>query len=305
MFDQLGSLNSIRVFEAAARLGSFKAAAEELHLTPTAVSHQIRNLEAQLETVLFERRTRAVYLTEAGERLAEAARHSLQILADAIEDISGQPGALVINTTSAFASLWLVPRLQGFYRTHPDLRVVVQTDEGLVNLKRDRRVDLAIRYGLPPQESGAELLAREAFGLYGNADCIERFVRGEPVTLFETQWMNRKLPPVTAEQWFQEFAPGTKIPAKCCYDQELHVLQAALAGQGLAFLSNLLVGSTVERGWLQPYRGECRLPGLAYYLLTTGREGRARVGWFRSWLQNVLRGSAEPGENSPPDPFAL
>lgn len=294
MYGGLSNLNSIRVFEAAARLGSFKAAAEELHITPTAVSHQIRNLEAQLGTALFERRTRGVHLTGAGRRLADAARLSLQTLAGAIEDIAGQPETLTINTTSAFASLWLVPRLQGFYRAHPDLRVVVQTDERLVDLQRDRRVDVAIRYGLPPVESGAELLLREEFGIYGTADCIALLEKGRPITLFETQWKSHSLPAVTAEQWWQRFMPRRKMPAQYRFDQEIHVIQAALAGQGLAFVSNLLAGSAVQHGWLCPYREDCRLPGFAYYLLSGGAEQRTKVGLFRSWLQNALPTTPTP-----------
>jgi len=301
MYGGLSNLNSIRVFEAAARQGSFKVAAEELHLTPTAVSHQIRNLEAQLGTALFERRTRAVHLTGAGRRLADAARLSLQTLADAIKEIAGQPETLTINTTSAFASLWLVPRLQGFYRAHPDLRVVVQTDERLVDLKRDRRVDVAIRYGRPPAEGVAELLLSEEFGIYGTADGIARLEKGRSITLFETRWKSRSLPAVTAEQWWQRFMPRRKMPAQYSYDQEMHVIQAALAGQGLAFVSNLLVESAVQHGWLRPYRGESRLPGFAYYLLGGGGERRTKVQLFRAWLQNALSASPAEADHQAPE----
>ncbi|SHF19358.1 DNA-binding transcriptional regulator, LysR family [Microbulbifer donghaiensis] len=293
MYDRLSNLNSIRVFEAAARLGSFKDAAGELHITPTAVSHQIRNLEAQLDTALFERRTRAVYLTAAGRQLADAARLSLQTLADAIEEISGQPKVLTVNTTSAFAALWLAPRLQDFYRGHPQLRVVVQTDEQLVDLQRDRRVDIAIRYGLPPAEGGAELLLREDFGIYGTADSLAKLEKGRPITLFETQWKSRSLPAVTAEQWWRRFMPRRKMPAQYRFDQEMYVIQAALAGQGLAFVSNLLADSAVQQGWLRRYRGSCRLPGFGYYLLCGDRGQQQKVEAFRSWLKNDL--PAAPG----------
>lgn len=295
MFDRPGSLNSIRVFESAARRGSFKEAAEELHITPTAVSHQIRNLEAQLDVALFERRTRAVFLTEAGTRLADAARLSLQTLADAVEEISGRPGTLTINTTSAFATLWLVPRLPSFYRSCPDLRVVVQSDERLVDLKRERQVDIAIRYGRPPGEGGAEPLLRENFGLYGSADCLARLQKGESVPLFETRWQNRRLPPVTAAQWLERFAPHGEKVEIYHYDQELQVIQAALVGQGLAFASELLVESAVRRGWLRPYRRGCQLRGFGYYLLTADRDRRPKVARFGTWLKEQLSAVAGDG----------
>lgn len=300
MLERLGSLNGIRVFEAAARRGSFKGAAEELHITPTAVSHQIRKLEAQLDTALFERRTRAVVLTEAGARLADAARLSLQTLADAVEEICGRPDTLTINTTSAFATLWLVPRLPSFYRACPDLRLVVQSDERPLDLERERQVDIAIRYGRPPQEAGAEPLLRETFGLYGSADCLARLEKGEPVPLFETRWQNRQLPPVTAAQWLERFAPHWEKVECHCYDQEQQVIQAALAGQGLAFASELLVESAVQNGWLRPYREACRLPGFGYYLLTGSGGGRPKIARFRAWLEEVLDGAPiaeEPGRN--------
>ncbi|MFC6633133.1 LysR substrate-binding domain-containing protein [Microbulbifer taiwanensis] len=297
MYRQLSNLNSIRVFEAAARLGSFKGAAEELHITPTAVSHQIRNLEAQLDTALFERRTRAVYLTGAGQQLADAARLSLQTLADAIEAISGRPKVLTVSTTSAFAALWLASRLQDFYRAHPQLRVVVQTDEQLVDLERDRRVDIAIRYGQPPAESGAELLLREAFGVYGSADSLAKLEKGRPVTAFETQWKSSNLQAITAEQWWRRFMPRRKMPERYRFDQELHVIQAALAGRGLAFVSSLLVDSAVQQGWLRPYREDCRLPGFGYYLISRERGQPAKVEAFRSWLKSELPGVAEPEGN--------
>ncbi|WP_250464829.1 LysR substrate-binding domain-containing protein [Microbulbifer litoralis] len=301
MYERLGSLNGIRVFEAAARLGSFKAAAGELHITPTAVSHQIRNLEQRLDTALFERHTRAVSLTGAGALLADAARRSLQTLADAVEEIAGRPETLTINTTSAFATLWLVPRLPAFYRACPDLRVVVQSDERPVDLERQRQVDIAIRYGAPPpQEAGAEPLLRETFGLYGSAACVARAARGEPVPLFETRWQNRELPPVTAEQWLARFEPGEQRAERYRYDQELQVIQAALAGQGLAFASELLVESALQNGWLQPYREACRLPGFGYYLLTGGRGGRPKIARFRAWLRELL-GQLPAAGGKPPD----
>ncbi|QIL91411.1 LysR family transcriptional regulator [Microbulbifer sp. SH-1] len=283
MYSRLSNLNSIRVFEAAARLGSFKGAAKELHLTPTAVSHQIRNLESQLGAALFERRTRAVFLTAAGRELADAARLSLQTLAEAVEKISGQPEVLTISTTNAFASLWLVPRLQAFYQHYPELKVVVQSDEQLVDLQRDRRVDVALRYGSTVE--GAGLLLSEEFGLFGTSDNIARAESGEALPLFETQWKNPELPAVPVQAWLRRFAPKWKHGGIQGYDQELHVIQAALAGQGLAFVSNLLVESAVQHGWLQPYRAECRLPGFGYYVLC-GEQPRTKVQQFCAWLKD-------------------
>ena len=116
MFGRLPSLSSLRTFEAAARLKSFKAAAQELNVSPTAVSHQVRALEDRLQLSLFERRTRAVALTREGEQLAAAAYKALSVLQDTVDDLSGQASRLGVGTTSAFAALWLVRHLQDFHQ---------------------------------------------------------------------------------------------------------------------------------------------------------------------------------------------
>ena len=284
------NLNSIRVFETAARFGSFKLAAEALHITPTAVSHQIRKLEAQLGTPLFERQVRAVTLTDAGRQLADAARLALRTLDDAIEGIAERQSILTLNTTSSFAAMWLVPRLACFHRLHPDIRIRLQTDEQAISLKRQSGVDVAIRYGLAPEEPDAEPLMVETFGLFGTKHVIQSLVNGNPVTVYETHWKNPQLPEITSKQWFAEFAQQSEPVTTQSFDQELHVIQAAIAGQGLAFVSNLLAETAVKNQWLQPYRPECRLSGFGYYLLgrTDDDAAPTKVKKFRDWLFKEL-----------------
>ena len=147
MFAHLPQLNSLRVFDSAARLTSFKAAALELNVTPTAVSHQIRTLEEKLGTLLFVRKTRAIILTPEGEKLARVAYHSLQQISGVLEEISDKQTVLIVSTTTSFAAQWLVPKLENFRRRHSEIRVVVKTSEYLEDLQKDRRIDLAIRDG--------------------------------------------------------------------------------------------------------------------------------------------------------------
>lgn len=106
------SLSAIRVFEAAARLGSFKDAADELAMTPTAVSHRIRGLEGELGTALFSRSHRKADLTAAGDELFEASRAAVSVVDAAIERIGSAQRSVTMTTTPAFAALWLAPRLQ-------------------------------------------------------------------------------------------------------------------------------------------------------------------------------------------------
>ncbi|TXD90703.1 LysR family transcriptional regulator, partial [Mitsuaria sp. TWR114] len=116
-------LSALRAFEAAARLGSFKAAAEELAVTPTAISHQIRGLEEQSGVVLFERQVRRVTLTEAGAQLYPVLRDGFDAIQSALERLP-QPRRrpqVVISATNAFTVKWLVPRMSDFRLRHPGI----------------------------------------------------------------------------------------------------------------------------------------------------------------------------------------
>lgn len=149
---RLPSLNALRMFEAAARLGSFKRASEELHVTQSAVSRQISLLEDQLGAVLFERRNRAVTMTDAARLLLPVLTRSL----DEIDDVTGrirareadppQTSRLVITSTPGIAELWLGRRLGAFCRDHGwvDPEILVSPDPGLLD---EGRADLAIHYG--------------------------------------------------------------------------------------------------------------------------------------------------------------
>src|SRR5690349_13623033 len=143
----LPPLTALRAFEAAARHMSFKAAADELRLTPTAVSHQIRSLEALCGRPLFRRRPRPIALTDGGARLFPVIRDGLDQFAEAVaairEEANHRP--LRVTTTNAFASRWLVQRLPMWRAAHPETALEVIGTDAVVNL-RAGDADLAIRY---------------------------------------------------------------------------------------------------------------------------------------------------------------
>ncbi|QOF75685.1 LysR family transcriptional regulator (plasmid) [Aminobacter sp. SR38] len=145
---KLPPLNAIRAFEAAARHLSFTAAANELCVTITAVSHQVKNLEDQIGCKLFERTPREVRLTSIGARLFPALREGFDRFGDAFEEITAQNAghSLTVTTTRAFAERWLMPRLARFTAAFPDISVNVEGSEDIVDL-RDTGTDIAIRYG--------------------------------------------------------------------------------------------------------------------------------------------------------------
>jgi len=295
MFYHLPQLNSIRVFDSAARLTSFKAAALELNVTPTAVSHQIRALEEKLGTLLFERKTRAIILTSEGEKLARVAYHSLQQISAVLEEISDNQTVVTVSTTASFAAQWLVPKLDSFRQCHPEINVVVKTGEQLEDMQKDRRIDLAIRYGeFNTQIENATKLVTERFGMYATKQYLQDFPCIEEATLIETMWQNPSLQPITWKQYFQN-KDFNKMKLKVrSYDQEQHVIQAALAGQGIALVSSLLVQTALQQGWLKQHNNGEYLEGLTYYMLTTSRhENSRKVVLFREWLQDELKKDAQ------------
>src|SRR5690242_12059834 len=130
-------LSAIRVFDAAARLGSFTRAAEELGMTQAAVSWQVKALEKRLDQALFRRLPREVQLTAAGERLARAASEAMTALRSAISDISDSgAGVLSITALHTFANQWLAPRLGAFQVDHPEVAVRLSSDAKVIDLMR-------------------------------------------------------------------------------------------------------------------------------------------------------------------------
>ena len=147
----LPPLNALRVFEAAARRGSFKLAAEELFITPTAVSHQIRQLEERMGVALFRRDPKPIALTEAGRELFPAVRDALDRIASGVASAQAirSPKAIVVTTTPAFASYWLIPRLSKAQQAIAPETIVVQATEAVVDLHAGD-ADVAFRYASSP-----------------------------------------------------------------------------------------------------------------------------------------------------------
>jgi LysR family transcriptional regulator, glycine cleavage system transcriptional activator len=148
MHERLPPLNALRTFEAAARHLNFTVAAEELHVTAAAVSHQIRSLESHLGVELFQRSGRSLALTNAGRALVPDLQHAFARIQSATREVrrADAAGPLTVAVPPSFAAKWLIPRLQGFRDLYPDIEVKVIVSSGLAEFGRDD-VDLAIRYG--------------------------------------------------------------------------------------------------------------------------------------------------------------
>lgn len=291
MFRNLPSPGALRTFEAAARLGSFKDAAAELFVTPTAVSHQIRTLEDTLGAQLFTRRTRGIELTEIGSALAPALTRGFLEMKDALDNVLTRNPVVTVSTTAAFALLRLVPELPSFYAQVPGLRVQIDTSTRPVDLRHDRRIDVALRYGRGPYPGLFTLpLAEDVFGAYAAPG-----VYGEghlaSSTLLETRWQQPVLVDVNWRGWFAHANLNINDDERIVrFDEEHFVLQAAIAGQGIALASSVLVADMVARKLLVPVQPNVQLEGNAYTAVCLEGNAQSRkVSRFLDWLGERFR----------------
>ncbi|MGV6874790.1 LysR substrate-binding domain-containing protein [Pseudochelatococcus sp. B33] len=289
---KLPPLNSIRAFEAAARNRSFTAAATELCVTMTAVSHQIRHLEEQLGQKLFERTPREVRLTALGEKLYPALRDGFDRFAEAFEQIHDRNGreSLTVTTTRAFAERWLMPRLPGFTGAAPGVDVHVEATEELVDLRRSD-VDVAIRYGHQPKDDlSSTLLLQDMYGPVASADCpgiasrqIEDY-RSMPLLAYK--WVNRAL---DAPDWARWLEAAGKPPVDTFrvswFNDESLAMHAMERGMGPLLCSDIMTEDAVRERRAVRLDGPL-LPGFGYHLAyLPGRHRRRPVARFCEWLR--------------------
>ncbi|QSQ17580.1 LysR substrate-binding domain-containing protein [Myxococcus landrumensis] len=284
----LPPLSALRAFEAAARHLSFKKAADELAVTPTAISHQVRQLEAWLGLRLFERHVRRVVLTQEGRELFPSMREGFDTLSRGIEALRtpAPQEVLTLSSTVAFTSKWLVPRVPAFRAACPGLDLRLHASDEAVDL-RAGSVDLAIRYGRGvPEGLRSELLFQDRFAPV----CSPRLgVRGvgdlgrHPLIHFEWRRVDEATP--TWSRWFASAGRRYQAPGgELRFSDESHAIQAAIAGQGIAMVSLVLVAEELVSGALvKPFGPE--LEGFAYRLvhLDTPRHAE-RLGPIREWL---------------------
>jgi LysR family glycine cleavage system transcriptional activator len=289
MSRQLPSLASLRAFEAAARLGSFKKAAEELVVTATAISHRIRVLEENLGRPLFRRKVRRVELTLDGVELFDSVRNGFETISAGIERIRRPRRASVtLSATPAFATKWLVPRLASFQVKYPDIDLHVHASNEPVDLNAGT-ADLAIRYGYGCYAgTTSTLLLQDCFAPV--ASPMLHAAKTPDMTqwpLIHFDW-HRSLPvDLTWSAWANAANVVHKnISAGIRYSEESHAIQAAVAGQGVALLSLLLVEEELRLGLLTAV-SSLTLDGLSYHVLKSNRYPISDAALIvESWLIN-------------------
>jgi LysR family glycine cleavage system transcriptional activator len=285
MRDRLPPLHALRTFEVAARHLSYSRAAEELNVTHSAVSRQIRVLEEYLDAELFQRSGRAMLLTNTGERLYTHVREGFGRLQDGVGELRAKARrrVLTIGVLPGFAVRWLVPRLPGFSRAHPDTVVNLRASMTLTDFSREE-VDLAIRFG-PGSWPG--LNAEKLLDEHLIPVCSPRY-RGGRLPRTPRELLQCTLLHEVSEPWHQWFLSVGLTPPAIQRGPEFSesnlLLRAATEAQGVALALGTLVQKELDTGELV----QC-FPGLraryAYYLVHPKMAAPPRVTAFKTWLK--------------------
>lgn len=294
----LPSLNALRAFEAVARHMSIAGAAEELHVTSAAVSHQIRHLEDHLGMPVFQRDGRNLTLTDAGQAGLPAIREGFSLLTAAMDAIDslGETGSLSISVAPSFATKWLLPRLHRFEEEHPEIDVRVNASMQLCDFAKDG-IDVAIRYGA---------------GTYGDL-VSEKLIQESLIPVCSPNWLAAN-PPLRRpddlkahtllhddspdndpscpnwEMWLRaagvDAIDASRGPR---FNQSSLVLEAAMLGRGIALAKSTLAAADIASGRLvRPLPGHSPV-GFAYWLVAPkSKLNLPKVSFFRDWLWNEV-----------------
>ena len=285
------SLHAIACFEVAGRHLNFTRAAKELGVTQAAVSKQIRALEAQLNTRLFDRGNRAVVLTGAGQKLFEGVSAGMRTMSEALDEISraNQPAELVITTTVAMASLCVMPHITDFSLEHPEIGIKLIASDTVLDFEEDR-IDLAIRYGNGdwPHLDSTFLFSVKYFPVCSPA-YLSRFPVRTIDDLAKARLLHLEGPAARYQEWAWWFAANgldiAKLDPALSFNNYPLLVQAALAGQGVLLAWGNVIDDLVTSGALVAVIPGYTHANQAYYLVTNKRKAvRAEATLFRQWL---------------------
>lgn len=294
------ALARLRAFEAAARRGSFTLAAEELHLTASAISHQVRALEAHLGRALFERRHRGVMLSSEGERLRDSLARAFDAIEAACTEVrlAAHEQVIALHCAPSLAIKWLGPRLRDFAQAHPGVHVRLSTGADVPDLAAEREVDLVLAYADGRARTGTEVtaLGEEQIAPLAAPELLRRAAAGsgskDPATqMQQLPLIDATLSPLPWSRWFE--LQGLPVPRgpRTAFDRAAMAIAAAADGLGVALESTRLAARELERGDLLIVGAKSFKPMRQSVHFLHRRQGRARpaVQSFVSWLMQQAR----------------
>jgi LysR family transcriptional regulator, glycine cleavage system transcriptional activator len=299
MSRRLPPLNALKAFEAAARHLSFTKAADELHVTQAAISHQVKSLEDFLGMKLFRRLNRALLLTDEGQILFPGLGEAFDLIAQTADRLHryDHSGLLTVGTMDSLAAPWLVPKLGRFRKLHPDIDVRISTSDQVVDYVRDG-IDMGLRYGQGawPGMEVDHLMAEEVFPV-----CSPSLLENGPPLKTPNDLRHYPLlhddMRIDWRMWLMAAGAENVDPDRGPGFQHSYlVYQTAVAGGGVALARSVLVSHELEDGRLiKPF--DFALPAnFAYYVVTPKANiNKPKVKAFRTWVLEEAREEREKG----------
>jgi LysR family glycine cleavage system transcriptional activator len=294
MHRPLPPLNALRAFEAAARHLSLTRAAEELHVTPGALSHQIRGLEETLGVLLFERRVRSIALTAAGSRLYPGLQTGFMQLREAVTalDTIGRDRVLVVSTPPGFTAKWLAPRLHRFAIAHPEIDVRISSTMSMANFRSDG-VDVALRNLAAGTAAPPDLALEKLVGLSFVPVCSPKLIAEHG--RFATPSALTDVPLIHDDsrggmpgwpEWFEAAGvSGADVERGHHFSSADLALDMVIEGAGVFLAHDVLAYDELRTGRLVIAYDFVMPSDRAYYFASLKRNERPAVPAFRDWLK--------------------
>ena len=297
----LPPLNALRAFEAVARHLSVKLAAEELSVTPGAVSQMLKILESHLEVKLFVRVTRGIYLTDTGRNYLPSIRNAFRQIGEAsrrVALLSADTGVLTVSVTPFFASAWLVPRMKSFQDEHPDIDLQIVANSALADFSREG-IDVAVRHGLGryPGLRSDRVVTVEMVAVAAPSLVEGRGLPTKPEDLID--WP--KVHDADRKGWSLWYVANSvgenKPPRGPSFNDTGLLLKAIQYGQGVGLLPAAMVANELLDGSLVQLLSATQIEEFAYYLVCPqSTQNRPKIVAFREWMLGCRQ---EIGQDDP------
>jgi LysR family glycine cleavage system transcriptional activator len=305
------SIRSLQAFEAAYMHQSFAAAAKELSITASAVSHSIQSLEEVLGTLLFERAKRGIIPTEAGTRLYGVIHKSFSEIDDemrAIVDKSSKQQIVTIQCAPSYAAIWVMPRLPAFLRAHPEIDVRLWAVHQPPDFSNNG-IDVAVTYGRPQASAGIHVEPIAEDERYVPV-CSPALVEGwhlplPPQDIEDFYLIQNDVSMTSWDEWIARYAAGCDSFVRGLrLDRAFMTLSAAENGLGMCLESTVLVQEYLQQGKLLCPFGDMAIPIKAHHLVVPKSKERLQtvqivLEWIRSFLREensaVTAPAAQPG----------
>ncbi|MBN8431292.1 transcriptional regulator GcvA [Microbulbifer salipaludis] len=293
MAKKIPPLNALRSFEAAARHCSFRDAADELCVSHSAISHQVKLLERYLDLELFVRKARSVSLTKSGRQYYPVLREAFEKISEGTESLLApkRPKVLTLQLYSTFAIRWMIPRLSDFQRTHPDVSVRLTMSQSDVDFDHEE-VDACIRVG---RSGGNNLDHLHLFSNQLFPVCSPRILAQHQLEKPEdlTQAPILQVYPSEADwsTWLEgNGVQGVQPAAGLQFDSYDHALSAALQGVGVALAMQPFVSRELSAGLLvEPFPAHrVDNPNHWYFVTRKDKAQQPKIQKFRDWLQSAI-----------------